>query len=161
MEERITLKNVCIMSILKIYNSKTSSEIIIDDSVDWVIITPVIGVEPKHFKIELRGFFFNRHIHECNDCRSFLEAFGSNKNDWFIKYNHTKYKIFMDTVGDGSYGGNEIRSKISGYEYGTTMVLSILQLNELELNAQLNNSVGNEDYESACLYRDLITEIKK
>lgn len=145
---------------MRIFNTKTKSEIIIDEKLDWVQVMPMDYMIPAHIKIELKGFFFGNHASNCKDCNSFIKSFGKNSNDWLLEYNLKKYKIDTNSIGSNEYGGNQIKQTISDFEYGTVLVLSIMELNIEELNLLLIDAVSNENYENACVYRDLIVEAK-
>ena len=143
---------------ITIYNSKTKSVINIDDSVDWIQVTPMDYLKPAHIKIEMKGFFLGQHAASCKDCNSFIKSFGKESNEWFVVYNLKKYKIATNSIGSKEFGENELKHTISDFVYGTTLTFSVLELNIEELNQQLENAVLEEDYKNACVYRDLIKE---
>ena len=160
MEKRLITKDVCVMNRIKIYNTQSRAEINIDDSVDWVIISPYLGVKPKHFRIDFKGFDFARHSLKCDDCKSFIKSFGKLDKHWFLQYNGVNYKLIMEDIGKGGFGKNEIKHTNGLYEYGTNMVLSIMELDLDDLEAKELESVLREDYTKACFYRDLSLEVK-
>ncbi len=145
---------------IRIFNSITKSEIHIDESLDWIQVMPMFYMEPSHIKIEMKEFYFANHSSSCEDCNSFIKSFGKDTNEWFIEYNSKKYKIDTNSIGSKEYGSNEIKQSISDYQNGTVFTLSVIELNVEELNKLLSNAVYEEDYHKACVYRDLIKEIK-
>jgi hypothetical protein len=144
---------------IKIYNSKEKREILIDDKASWVIITPMMHLEPPHIKIDLSGFFLFNHSSTCNDCKCFIDSFSKNSNDWFLLYNSKKYKINTENLGSSEFGSNQIKQTyFSEFEQGTSITLSLLELNIDELKKLIIDAVNEEEYEKCIIYRDLITE---
>jgi len=160
LEKGLIAKNVCVMNKIKIYNKKLGAEINIDDSVEWVTISPFLGSEPKHIRIIFDGFDFLRHSRICKDCKDFSNSFGQIDLDWFLDYNGRKFKLNMEAIGKGGFGENEIKHSNGYYEYGTNMVLSVLELDMEELERKRSEVVHQVNYEQACSYRDLISELK-
>jgi hypothetical protein len=145
----------------RIFNTVTKSEIRIDETLDWIQITPLTYIEPTHIKIEIEGFFLGQHANTCIDCKSFIDAMGTDSNDWFIEYNFKKYKINTKGLGLKDYGSNQIKHIVSEYENGTFITLSVMELNIDDLSQQLDNAEKEEDYLKCSVYRDLISEAKK
>lgn len=144
---------------IRIFNTKINTEIVIDDSLDWVQVTPYVHLIPQHIKIELNGFYLYNHASKCKDCESFIKCFGKDNNDWFLEYNSRKYKINTKDIGGKEFGANYIKQTFfSEYDNGTFLTLSVMELDITELNVLLKNAENEEQYESCAIYRDLIKE---
>ena len=65
----------------------------------------------------------------------------------------------MNDLGTKEFGKNHITMTNSEYNYGTRIQLEILKINKVELDELELNSVNIEDFEGACLYRDLKKEL--
>ena len=65
----------------------------------------------------------------------------------------------MNDLGTKEFGKNYIVMTNSEFNYGTRIQLEILKIDKVELDELELNSVNIEDYEGACLYRDLKKEI--
>lgn len=145
---------------IKIYNKKKDKEIIIDDSVDWVQFTPRDYEKNPYVRIELKGFDFLQHAQECEDCKSLLNAFGKDSIHWYVSYSDKVFRLDTSSIGQKTYGKNDIRTIVSGFESGTKMTLAFhpLPTNKSELQYLLAKEVEMENYEKACIIRDLINE---
>jgi hypothetical protein len=115
--------------------------------------------DPPHVVIDLNGFDFMRHTRSCKDCNSFFDALKSKSEDWLMDFNGKKYFIRMNDLGIKKFGKNQIKMTQSEYNFGTRIQIEILKLDKLELDELELNSVEMEDYEGACLYRDLKKEV--
>lgn len=153
-----TLKKI----MLRIFNTKIKTEILIDDTLSWIIVTPKMYLEPPHIQIEISDFFMLSHANECDDCKSFINAFGKESTDWFLEYNSKKYQINTSNLGSKDYGSNKIQqTRFSEFNTGTLLVISLLVLDVEKLNLLLVEAENNEEYEACCRYRDLISEANK
>ncbi len=147
---------------IRIFNTKSKNEILIDETLSWIIVTPKMHLEPPHIQIEISDFFMLSHANECDDCKSFINAFGKDSIDWFIEYGSKKYQIITNDIGKGDYGSNKIQqTRFSEFNTGTLIVLSLLELDVNKLNELLEEAKNNEEYEACSRYRDLISEAKK
>jgi hypothetical protein len=90
---------------------------------------------------------------------SFFDALKSKSEDWLMDFNGKKYFIRMNDLGIKKFGKNQIKMTQSEYNFGTRIQIEILKLDKLELDELELNSVEIEDYEGACLYRDLKKEV--
>jgi hypothetical protein len=145
---------------LKIYNRINQDTIVIDEKLSWVMVNLRDYDDPPHIIIDLNnGFDFMRHTRTCHDCRSFFKGLKSNSKDWLINFNEKKYFIQMNDLGTKEFGKNYIVMTNSEFNYGTRIQLEILKIDKVELDELELNSVNIEDYEGACLYRDLKKEI--
>ena len=145
---------------VEIYNRSRTVNIKIDDSLDWVQVTPKTYIEPKHIIIEFKnGFDFFQHVNECKECEMLLSSFGSFSNDWFLKYNNSLFKINTDDIGLKEFGSNQIIKKNSFFEFGSKITLSLFELDYDELEFLEKKSLETENYETACVFRDLKNEL--
>jgi hypothetical protein len=144
---------------LKIYNRTNNNAILIDDKLGWVMVNLRDYDDPPHVIIELNGFDFMRHARSCEDCESFFDALKSKSEDWLMDFNGKKYFIRMNDLGSKEFGKNQIKMTHSEYNDGTRIQLEILKLDNWELDELEMNSIDIEDYEGACLYRDLKKEV--
>jgi hypothetical protein len=147
---------------IKIYNEKENITINIDDSMTFVSVNPKYYDEPPHFQIELKnGFNFSRHALHCEECSAFEKALYSGSNDWRLDYNGKKFLIITDSVGSKKYGKNLLKHISSKYQFGTLMQIEVEPLEVTELHEKELTSVSEENYERACLYRDLQKELNQ
>jgi hypothetical protein len=147
---------------IKIYNSKENIQINIDDSLGFVTVNPKYYDEPPHFIIELKnGFNFSRHALKCEECSAFEKALYSGSNDWRLDYNGKKFLIITDSLGSKQYGKNMLKYINSYYQYGTLMQIEVEPLDEEMLQIKELESVDAEEFEKACLYRDLLKELNQ
>lgn len=147
---------------IRIYNNKERKEILIDDTLSNVIITPHMYSEPSHIKIEIDGFYILQHMKNCDDCKSFVYSFGKGNNNWFLDYKNKKYHINSEKIGENKIGENKIQqNSFSEYKNGTTIVLSLTELDFEELNRLMIFHQELEEYEKCSIFRDLIEEAKK
>jgi len=145
---------------MKIYNRTNHDAIDIDEKMGWVIINLRDYDDPPHIIIDLiNGFDFIRHTRACNNCRSFFEGLKAFSKDWLIDFNGKKYFIKMNDLGTKEFGKNHITMTNSEFNYGTRIQLEVLKINKVELDELELNSVNIEDFEGACLYRDLKKEL--
>jgi hypothetical protein len=146
---------------IRIFNDKEKKEILIDDSLSNVIVTPHMYIEPCYIKIEINGFFMLNHMSKCSDCKSFVYSFGKSSNNWFLEYKNKKYLINTDKIGSKINGENKIQqTTYSEYNNGTTLVLSIMELDIQKLNEMMLSHQDNEEYEKCIIFRDLIENAK-
>ncbi|TPD71092.1 hypothetical protein [Flavobacterium microcysteis] len=145
---------------IEIFNNKTNSKITIDDlDVDVQLL-------PRHYEdipyviIELNNIDWVRHSYACKDCKSFRESFGSGDVNWHISYLGKTYRLNMDSLGGDKYPSNQIVSKLSDYQSGTflTLIFSDIPIETDEIQKLLNKEVDNENYEKACILRDIIKD---
>ena len=144
---------------IKIYNKKTNNSILIDESLDWVQLMPMLYLDKPFLKIEMEGFYFGNHAESCLDCKSFIESFGVSSNHWFLEYNSVLYLIDTENIGIENSVNNELKQVFSDYFNGTILTLSLFELDKTQLRKLELQSLEIEDYESACKYRDLLKEI--
>jgi hypothetical protein len=144
---------------LKIYNQVSNECILIDDQVGWINVTPRDYDQPPHFIIELQnGFDFMRHTRTCKDCNSFMEALKFGSKDWFLEFLGKKYLIYTKSLGSKEFGENQIKFTNSEYNFGTRIQFEVLRLDPNQLKELEITAVGEDDFENACLYRDLQKE---
>lgn len=143
---------------IKIFNKKTKEEISIDESIDWVQFTPKHYEENPHAIIELRGFDFLNHARNCHDCSRFVAVFGKETFDWYIEFHGKIFILNFKEIGLKGYGENEMMLANREYFYGTRITLRFLDLpiDHCELKILLEQVLELEDYERACILRDLI-----
>ncbi len=132
------------------------------ESSNWIQITPKTYFEIPQIEIELKnGFNFYHHSKKCGKCNSFLEKFtGVDQSNWLLKFNNTYYLINTQLKNENGEYISKIKHTISFFEYGTKIILSLIEINETRLYQLEMDSVQLEDYESACLYRDAVKELK-
>lgn len=145
---------------IKIFNKKLNSEILIDESVDWIQFSPRDYEEKPFVVIEMKEFSFLQHANKCSDCKKFLDSFGKESVDWYISYSNKIFRLDTKQIGIKGHAENEIKVTMSDYNPGTkmTFVFHRLPTDKVELQNLLESAVDNEDYENACILRDLINE---
>jgi len=143
-----------------IYNKKINSEIIIDDSVDWVQFTPRNYEENPYVIIELKGLNLFQHSQKCKDCKNFINAFGKETIDWYISFSDKVFRLVTSNTGKKKHSKNEIKTIISDFENGTKITIAFhhLPADKSELELLLSKEVKQENYEKACVIRDLINQ---
>ncbi|MGG5485574.1 hypothetical protein [Gaetbulibacter sp. PBL-D1] len=145
---------------IKIFNKTLNSEILIDESADWIQFTPRDYEEKPYVIIEMNKFNFLHHANKCSECKKFLDSFGQESVDWHISYSNKIFRLDTKQIGIKGYSENEIKVTMSDYNPGTKMTLVFHNLpnDKVELHNLLELAVVNEDYENACVLRDLINE---
>ena len=143
---------------LRIFNKTLNANIVIEKS-NNILVIPKTYEDKPNFRIEFRcGFNFGFHTHSCRDCKLFLDAFGTQTNDWFIEYNDVIYLI--DTYEmDGLNNGFFLKYSIDSFINGSILQFNVMHLDIYDLKLKKGIAVGNEEYEVACFYRDLIDYI--
>lgn len=145
---------------LRIFNKKLNAEIQIDDKLSWITVTPKTYEDKPHIKIEFScGFRFLKHTQTCIDCDAFLKSFGKNSYDWFVEYMENQYVIITDSFKPSVYGENSMSDINSKFKYGSEIQFKVMKLDKETLNTMLSESVSNEEYERACIFRDLSIEL--
>jgi len=84
---------------IRIFNQKLDVNIKIDDSEDWVQMTPNDYDVKPYILIELINFEFPRHANSCKDCKQFLKAFGTVTYNWFVDYSGKIQRIDTEFIG--------------------------------------------------------------
>ena len=143
---------------LRIFNIKTKTEIIIDDSNELIQLSPkVYDIENPHIDIELKNFDFISHSHSCISCKSFIDSLGTTDLSWFIEANNTIYRINLLPVGN-SFNKNQLKIVESMYFQGTKLRLLIFYKSIEELNEELKENEKNESYEKC---DEILKQIKE
>jgi hypothetical protein len=143
---------------LKIYNRTNNDSILIDDKLGWVMVNLRDYDYPPHVIIELNGFDFMRHARSCKDCNSFMEALKFGSKDWFLEFLGKKYLIYTKSLGSKEFGENQIKFTNSEYNFGTRIQFEVLRMDPNQLKELEITAVEEDDFENACLYRDLQKE---
>tara|TARA_B110000114_G_C14780287_1_gene272513 strand:- start:87 stop:527 length:441 start_codon:yes stop_codon:yes gene_type:complete len=145
---------------IRIFNRTLNVEILIDEKVDWIQFNPRDYEEKPYVVIEMKEFSFPHHANECSDCKKFLDSFGKESIDWYISYTNKVFRLDTKQIGIKGYPQNEIKVTMSDYNPRTkmTLVFHDLPTDKTELKNLLEFAVVNEDYENACVLRDLINE---
>ena len=80
--------------------------------------------------------------------------------DWYITYSSKVFRLDTKQIGIKGYAQNEIIVKSSDHNSGTKMTLGFhdLPTDITELKKLLDMAVEKEDFENACVLRDLIKE---
>ena len=145
---------------IKIINRKLNVEISIDEEKDWIKFNPRHYEDNPYVEIEMNGFDFLLHSNKCPDCKLFLNSFGQDSTDWYISYSEGTFRLDTKQLGSKDYTQNKIKFGIDDCNNGTRMTLKFLELttNKIELQELLNLHVIKENYEYACVIRDLINE---
>jgi hypothetical protein len=146
---------------IRIFNKKLNVEILIDDKVEWVQFNPRHYEDKPYVIIEFKKFSFPRHAKKCSDCKQFLEAFGKDSVDWYISYFDKLFRLNTKEVGkDGHPSNKVIDIPMSDYNPGSrlTLVFHELPTDKSELKSLLEKILSIENFEKACLLRDLIKE---
>lgn len=147
---------------IRIFNKKEDIEIRIDESVDWITFMPKHYEDKPYLVIEFENFSFSHHALECKDCNIFLNSFGKDSTDWYISFSNNTYRLNTKNLGQKGHSENEIISTSSKYHNGSRLTLTFHEIpTELnELQKLLSSSLEFENYEKACILRDLINEQK-
>jgi hypothetical protein len=142
-----------------IFNEKRKFEIQIDDSIPQVIFTPRDYEDVPFVKIELKNLNFHQHALKCEDCKAFVDSFGTDTLDWFINYSGKIERLDLTNFGQDHVQSHS-SFNIDSYFYGSILKLnlstlpkekeSILELLEIE--------IARENYERCCILRDLLSE---
>ncbi|MFT0716847.1 UvrB/UvrC motif-containing protein [Flagellimonas lutimaris] len=145
---------------IRIFNKKLDAEILIDENVEWIQFNPRDYEDKPYVTIEMKGFNFPAHGNKCSDCKKFLDSFGKDSLHWYISYSNKVYRLDTKHIGQKGYSENEIKVTMSDYNPGTklTLVFHKIPTDATELKSLLANAVENENYEKACVLRDLIDE---
>jgi hypothetical protein len=145
---------------IRIFNIKLDVDILIDESVDWIQFNPRHYEEKPYVILEMNEFHFPSHANKCSNCKKFLDSFGKESVDWYISYSKNTYRLDTKQIGQKGHPENQITVTMSDYNPGTklTLVFHDIPTDETELNTLLTNAVDKEDYENACVFRDLINE---
>ena len=56
---------------IKIFNKKLNSEILIDETVDWIQFNPRDYEDKPYVIIEMKEFSFLHHAENCTDCKKY------------------------------------------------------------------------------------------
>ncbi|MFD0962501.1 hypothetical protein [Pseudofulvibacter geojedonensis] len=142
---------------ISIFNKKLEVHINISD-VDWIKFTPREYEDIPNVIIEMKnGFDFIRHSQTCDECRKFVSALATNSLDWYISYNDKIKRLDLSTLNSKEYYNNHLTYTNSDYNYGTTIKLIIhpLSTDKVDIENYLQELLEREDYETACLIRDL------
>lgn len=145
---------------ITIFNKKLNVEILINDKADFIQFSPRDYEEKPYVVIEIKNFNLIEHSIKCVDCNKFLNSFGKNSTDWYISYSDKTYRLDMNELGKKNYPSNKITLTHSEYNSGTKLILRFheLPMKLEELEKLLMFSVEQEDYEQACIIRDLIND---
>lgn len=148
---------------IRIFNKKLGAEILIDENVDWIQFNPRHYEEKPYVILEMKEFNFPSHANKCSDCKKFLDSFGKESVDWYISYAEKTYRLDTKHVGQKGHPENQVTVTMSDFNPGTklTLVFHDIPTDERELNTLLANAIDNEDYEKACVFRDLIKQKNK
>jgi hypothetical protein len=145
------------MNIVRIFNPKTSNEILIDVSSEMVIFHPKAYEEKPYFEIKLlNGFNFIKHTKVCDDCQSLFNCLGTQTVDWYLEFNSSAYRLDLSNLGDET----KLKFINSEYEFGTVMklIVSEIPVDKESLIILRDNLLLEQSYEKACVIRDLINE---
>jgi len=156
LEKGIVAKNVCINIMIVIYNKKLNVNIIIPKDTISIIVLPKMYEDVPSFRIEFKfGFNLGFHSMSCRDCGLFLKSLGNATNNWFLEYDGIKYAI--DTFS--SEGLSEpflYKYSIDPFINGSILQFKIIPLDFKTLKENELLAAINENYDSACRFRDLI-----
>lgn len=144
---------------IRIFNRKLQVEIRIDDQLDFVQLTPRDYDDEPFVLIELNGANFLHHAQNCSECSQFIKALGTRTVDWYIEYSGKVRRVDTQRLGL-DHGKSHIRYVNNRYFNGTKMCIGFnpLPLEKEALEKLLREKVLQEDYEEACILRDLIKE---
>ncbi len=89
-----------------------------------------------------------------------MDSFGQETVDWYIKYSDKVFRLDTKEIGSGKYPHNEIKVTMSDFDPGTkiTLIFHQIPIDKFELNLLLEKAIKDENYESACVLRDLLKE---
>jgi len=145
------------VSRIKIYNPKSNNEILIDTSISGVIFHPRTYEEKPYFEIKLlNGFNLMNHAKTCADCGAFVNSLGKDTLDWYLNYNDKTYRLSLEKLGSDT----KFKYNNSYFEFGTILYLPVheIPVDLDELIKLRDDLLQEEDYEKACVIRDLMNE---
>lgn len=145
---------------IRLFNTQSKKEILIDDKLDWIIVEPRLHEDNAFIKIQMENFFLINHSIKCIDCSSFVSSIASNMKDWFLTYNEKTYIIDSSDKNNNGYGKSKLKQVISEFENGTILTLQLEEYERESFEKLMLESAEIEDYESACYYRDVIRTLE-
>lgn len=145
---------------IKIFNKKQKAEILIDEKSSFIQFSPYDYEEKPYVIIEIKDFNLIRHAAKCYDCNNFFKSFGKNSTNWYISYSDKVFRLDMKELGKNNYPTSKISLTHSEYNSGTKLTLLFHELptSKEELKKHLKLSIQEENYEKACVLRDLIND---
>lgn len=148
---------------IKIYNKKRERSILVDDSVDWIVFTPKDYDDIPHVIIEFKNFNYLIHAADCPDCKEFIQSFSTESADWYLSWGNKIFSLRTDGLGQKGYAKNQIKHTVSDHDDHSrlTLVFHNLPADNVKLESRLKEVIDTEDYEKACIIRDLMEEKKK
>lgn len=145
---------------VRIFNPKEDKSIFIEEGAKFVLTPFDYDEVNPHILIELKDFYFLAHAKKCDDCGAFLNALGTNSNDWYVEFLGKVKRLDLSNIGK-NYFDNHLKFIVSEYEYGTRIKLNIDNDTIESLQKHLVNHLAIEDYEHCCTIRDKIKKIIK
>jgi hypothetical protein len=144
-------------STITIFNNKTTDKIIIEISENVFFHPKFYDPNPSAEIIFNNGFDLLRHSESCLSCKNFLLAFGTATIDWCLLYDNKTYRLDLSTLNGKDISKNQIKYSNSEFLIGTTIKLFIHKIptDKEGLKASLEQALLIEDYELACLIRDV------
>ena len=124
---------------IRIFNKKIGSQILIDETCSWIKFIPKDYESPPHCIIEMDDFDFYKHTFKCADCGSFYNDFGSKTTDWCINYMNKVFRIDLTFSKDQEKHGLGYKQISSDYQNGTFLKLYFHEFStdKAELKIQL------------------------
>ena len=145
------------MSKIRIFNPKSNHEILIETSMSWVFFHPRTYDEHPYFEIKLlNGFNLMSHASSCLDCDAFIKSLGTDTVNWYLEYDNCTYRLNLEKLGTDT----KLKYINSFYEFGTVLQLRIheIPVDIKGLNELREVLVSNNEFEKACIIRDLIKD---
>jgi hypothetical protein len=145
------------MSIIRIFNPKSNHEILINTSASGVIFHPKAYEDKPYFEIKLlNGFNLHRHSLTCEDCGAFVKSLGKETVDWYLEFNKNTYRLSLEKLGTDT----KFKYINSEDEFGTILQLTVHEI-PVDISSLIklrDDLIEEENYEKACIIRDLINE---
>lgn len=145
------------MNVIRIFNPKSNHEILINTSASGVIFHPRTYEDKPYFEIKLlNGFNLSNHALTCDDCGDFVKSLGKETVDWYLEYENNSYRLSLENLGTDT----KLKFINSYYEFGTILQLPVheIPVDKSSLIKLRDYLIEVENYEKACVIRDLIND---
>lgn len=147
-------------NMIRIFNKKTNKSILIDETLPHVHFSPLDYYEDNpHILFKIEGLNLGHHSRTCEDCGSFLNAFGTNTCDWYIDYSNKINRLNLTSFGQKPTD-NQLTFMGSAYFTGTILRLNIDTDTVESLEQTLKNFELTENYESCSLIVRKLNSLK-
>ena len=143
---------------IRIFNIRTSKSIKIELDSDIFLFPNDYYEDNPHVKILMAHFNFVNHTSKCDDCKAFLNSFGSDSTDWYIEYLDKTRRLNLELLGDGQ-NDNHCIYTISDFFNGTELKLNIDTDTIDSLKQKLEDEIAVENYEGCIIISKKINSL--